>query len=146
MWEFEHISRTAKADISQPTPQSRHVPKKLTVPHLAKEITAFHAARRFMVAFTKACHLFLSWVSRTQSTPSHLIPLTSSSFFFFFFFSSSSSSSSSGITVLGGSSPLSKSILSLCSNPRLGLPRVSRPFRFSQQNPEYNAHTGCLYT
>ena len=52
-----------------------------------------------MAAFTRAHHLFLSWVRRTQTTPPHLIPLTSSSsssssyvflfFFFFFFFPSS---------------------------------------------------------
>jgi len=75
MWQFEHISRTTKANISLLTPHSRHVPKRLTVPHLAEEITAFHAARVFMVTFTTARHLFLSWVRRTQSTPSHPIPL-----------------------------------------------------------------------
>ena len=42
------------------TPWSRDVPDKLTGPQLVKKFPVFHGTKRFITAFTTACHLSLS--------------------------------------------------------------------------------------
>jgi len=46
--------------------------EKITGLQLLKKYTAFYGTRRFITAFTCACHLPLSWASPIQSTPHHL--------------------------------------------------------------------------
>jgi len=46
--------------------------EKITGLQLLKKYTAFCGPRRFITAFTCACHLPLSWASSIQSTPQHL--------------------------------------------------------------------------
>ena len=53
------------------TPYSRVLPDKLTVPHLVKKLSAFYGTRRFITAFTRACHLSLSWAETMQSMSLH---------------------------------------------------------------------------
>jgi hypothetical protein len=45
---------------NKPTPCSRVLPKKLTGSQLLKKFSAFYGTRRFITAFTTACHLSLS--------------------------------------------------------------------------------------
>ena len=54
------------------TPRSRALLKKLRVPQLAKKFPAFHGTRRFITAFTRACHLSLLWATSVQ--PKHTAP------------------------------------------------------------------------
>ena len=49
----------------------------LTNPSANQKIPPFYGTRRFIIAFTKARHLSLSWASWIQSTPFLLIPLRS---------------------------------------------------------------------
>jgi hypothetical protein len=53
------------------TPCSRAPIEKLTGPQLLLKFPVFYGTRRFITAFTSACHLSLSWASSTQSTPPH---------------------------------------------------------------------------
>jgi hypothetical protein len=46
---------------------SRVLPEKLTGPQLVKKFLAFYVTRRFITAFTRACHLFLSLARLIQS-------------------------------------------------------------------------------
>jgi len=41
--------------------------------HSVKKFPSFYGFQRFITVFTRAHHLFLSWVRCIQSTPSHLI-------------------------------------------------------------------------
>jgi len=52
------------------TPCSRGPPEKLTGSLLVKNPSAFYGTRRFITAFKRACHLFLSWARSIQSIPS----------------------------------------------------------------------------
>jgi len=45
--------------------------EKITGLQLLKKYTAFYEIRRFITAFTCACHLPLSWASSIQSKPQH---------------------------------------------------------------------------
>jgi len=56
------------------TPRSRVLLEKLTGSHLVKKFPSFYGTRRFITAFTSACHLSLSWASMIHSIP----PLLSS--------------------------------------------------------------------
>ena len=61
----EHITQTYhKADDNNPTflltPWSRVLLEKLTGFQLVNKFPAFYRARRFITAFTSACHLYLS--------------------------------------------------------------------------------------
>ena len=51
---------------TKPTSWSRVLPEKLTVPWLVKKLPAFYGTRRFITAFTTACHLSLSGVTLMQ--------------------------------------------------------------------------------
>jgi hypothetical protein len=51
---------------NQPTPWSRGLSEKLTDTQLLKKFPAFYGARRFITAFTTACHLSLSWARSIQ--------------------------------------------------------------------------------
>ena len=54
------------------TPWSRRVlPEKLKRPKLLKKFPAFYGVRRFITAFTRGCHLSLSWAIFIQSMPPH---------------------------------------------------------------------------
>jgi hypothetical protein len=53
------------------TPWSRALLEKPTGFHLVKKFPAFYGTRRFIIAFTIACHLSLSWASWIQSKPPH---------------------------------------------------------------------------
>ena len=53
------------------TPWSRVLPEKLTVPQLLKKFPTFYRTWRFNTAFTRACHLSLSWARSIQSMQSH---------------------------------------------------------------------------
>jgi len=59
------------------TPWSRVPLEKLTVSHLVNKFPAFYRTRRFITALTSARHLFLSWASSVQSTPSYPTSLRS---------------------------------------------------------------------
>ena len=48
---------------------TRVFPEKRTDPQLVKNFPAFYGTRRFITAFTTACHLFLSWARSTYSMP-----------------------------------------------------------------------------
>jgi len=49
------------------TPWSRVLLEKMTSSQLVTEIPAFYGTRRFIAAFTGACHLSLFWVTSVQS-------------------------------------------------------------------------------
>jgi hypothetical protein len=51
------------------TPRSRVLLEKPTGPPLVKKFPAFYGTRRFIITFTKARYLSLSWTSWTQSMP-----------------------------------------------------------------------------
>ena len=53
------------------TPWSRVLPMQLKCPKLLKKFVAFCGTRRFIIAFTRARHLFLSWARLIQSMPFH---------------------------------------------------------------------------
>jgi hypothetical protein len=53
------------------TPWSRVLLEKLTGLQLVKKFPAFYWTRRFIIAFTIAYHLSLSWASPIQSIPLH---------------------------------------------------------------------------
>ena len=53
------------------TPCSTALHEKLTDSQLVKKFPAFYETRRFITAFTNACHLSLSWAKSTQSVSSH---------------------------------------------------------------------------
>ena len=55
------------------TPWSRVLLEKLTAFQLSKEFPTFYGTRRFITAFTSACHLSLSWASSIQFMPPHPI-------------------------------------------------------------------------
>ena len=55
------------------TPWSRVLLEKLTGFQLVKKFPAFYGTRRFIAAFTSACHLSLSWAISIQSIPPHPI-------------------------------------------------------------------------
>jgi hypothetical protein len=50
-------------------PRRRVLLEKLTGPQLVKKFSTFYESRRFITAFTKACHLSLSWARSIQSMP-----------------------------------------------------------------------------
>ena len=52
-------------------PWSRIILEKLTSLQVVKKFPAFYGTRRFITAFTSACHLSLSWASSIQSIPPH---------------------------------------------------------------------------
>jgi len=54
-----------------PTPWSRVLLEKLKVFKLVKKFPTFYGNRRFITAFTSACHLSLSWASLIQPVPQH---------------------------------------------------------------------------
>ena len=54
------------------TPWSRVLLEKLTGFQLVKKFPIFYWTRRFIIAFTSARHLSLSWASSIQSIPPHL--------------------------------------------------------------------------
>ena len=56
------------------TPWSRVLLEKLTGSQLVKKFPSFYGTRRFITAFTSACHLSLSWASSIHS----ILPLPSS--------------------------------------------------------------------
>jgi hypothetical protein len=71
------------------TPWSRDLPEKLTGPQLLRKFLAFYGTRRFITAFTRACHVFVSSARLYQSRPpSHyskahfniILPFTPASF------------------------------------------------------------------
>ena len=53
------------------TPWSRVLLEKLTCFQLVKKFPAFYGTRKFITAFTSACHLFLSLARSIQSIPPH---------------------------------------------------------------------------
>ena len=53
------------------TPWSRVLLEKLIGFQPVKKFPAFYGTRRFITAFTSACHLSLSWASSIQSIPPH---------------------------------------------------------------------------
>ena len=53
------------------TPSSTDLLDKLTGLQLVKKFPAFYGTRRFILPFTSARHLPLSWASSTQSIPQH---------------------------------------------------------------------------
>ena len=53
------------------SPWNRVILQKLTSFQLVKEFSAFYGTRKFITAFTSACHLSLSWASSNQSIPPH---------------------------------------------------------------------------
>ena len=53
------------------TPWSTVFLKKLTVSQLVKNFPPFYGTRRFITAFTNACHMSLSWDRSIQSMPPH---------------------------------------------------------------------------
>ena len=53
------------------TPWTRDILEKLTGSHLVKKFPTFYGTRRFITAFTRARHLFLSWATSIDSMPSH---------------------------------------------------------------------------
>ena len=56
---------------NQPTPWSRVILEKLTVPWLVKKFPAFYAISMFITMVTKDYQLFLSWTRLIQSLSSH---------------------------------------------------------------------------
>ena len=59
------------------TPWSTVLLEKITGFHLVKISPTFYGTRRFIIAFTSACHLSLSWSSSIQSMPPHHTALSS---------------------------------------------------------------------
>jgi hypothetical protein len=55
------------------TPWSRDLLEKLTVTELVKKLPASYGTRRFVTAYTRACHWSLAHVKRIQSTNFHPI-------------------------------------------------------------------------
>jgi hypothetical protein len=53
------------------SPRSTVLLEKLTGLQLAKKFPAFYGTRRFITAFTSACHLSVSWACSIQSIPPH---------------------------------------------------------------------------
>ena len=53
------------------TPWSRVLLEKLTVSKLVNKFPTFYGTRRFIIAFTSARHLSLSWAGSIQSIPLH---------------------------------------------------------------------------
>jgi len=53
------------------TPWSTVLLENLTHPQLVFKTLAFYGTQRFITAFTRTCHLFLSWTRSIQSTPHH---------------------------------------------------------------------------
>ena len=53
------------------TPWSRVLLEKLTAFQPVKKFPTFHGPQRFIIAFTSACHLSLSWASLIQYIPPH---------------------------------------------------------------------------
>ena len=53
------------------TPWCRVLLEKLTSLQLVKKFPTLYGIRRFITAFTSACHLSLSWASSIQSIPPH---------------------------------------------------------------------------
>jgi hypothetical protein len=51
------------------TPWSRVLPEKLKRPELLNKFPVFYGTRRFITAFTRACHLSLSWARLIQTMP-----------------------------------------------------------------------------
>ena len=62
------------------SPWSR-VLEKLTGFQLVKKFPAFYETRRFITAFTSACHLSLFWARSTQNMPSIPLPEDPSKYF-----------------------------------------------------------------
>jgi hypothetical protein len=56
------------------TPWSRVLLEKLTSSQLAKKFPPFYWTRKFITAFTSACHLSLSWTWSIQSIPHNPLP------------------------------------------------------------------------
>ena len=53
------------------TPWSKVLLENLTCPQLVLKTLAFYGTQRFITAFTRACHLLLSWARSIQSMPHH---------------------------------------------------------------------------
>jgi hypothetical protein len=70
-------SGASLSDTDGLTPYNTVLLEKLTVAQLVKKVPAFHGTRRFITVFTRARHLFISWVRRIQFTPSNPISLRS---------------------------------------------------------------------
>jgi hypothetical protein len=51
------------------TPRTTVLLEKLTGSQLVKKFPTFYGTRKFITAFTSACHLSLSWARSSQSTP-----------------------------------------------------------------------------
>jgi hypothetical protein len=66
---FSHVVSTYPYVLRWLTSCSRVLLEKLTGLQLVKKFTAFYGTRRFITAFTSACHLSLSWASSIQSIP-----------------------------------------------------------------------------
>jgi hypothetical protein len=65
-----HSLRTAQncqSTVFELTPWSRVLPDKLTGLQVVKKFPAFYGTRGFSTAFTRACHLSLSWARSIQS-------------------------------------------------------------------------------
>ena len=56
------------------TPRSRVLLEKLTDSQLFKKFPIFYGTRKFIIAFTSARHLSLSWARSIQSMPPHPTP------------------------------------------------------------------------
>jgi hypothetical protein len=62
--------RTSWSFITLPTPWNRDLPEKLTGPQGVRKIPRIlWTPRRFITAFTRARHLFLSWARSIRSMP-----------------------------------------------------------------------------
>jgi hypothetical protein len=59
------------------TPISTVLLEKQTVALSLKKFPEYYGTRMFITMLTRACHRFLSWIRRIQSTPSHSISLRS---------------------------------------------------------------------
>jgi hypothetical protein len=55
-------------------PWNRVLLEKLTSLHLVKKVFAFYRTRKFITAFTSACHPSLPWASSIQSIPHIPLP------------------------------------------------------------------------
>ena len=83
MWRFVITKRTSGKWGGQHTPtllltaRSKVLLEKLAGTQLVKKFPIFYGTRRFINAFTSACHLSLSWARSIQSMPPHPTSRTS---------------------------------------------------------------------
>ena len=64
-----HILYSTQTIIPTQTPYSRVLPEKLTGPLLVKKFPTFYVIRNFITAFTRTCHVSLSWARSFKSMP-----------------------------------------------------------------------------